>query len=120
MVRNQIVKDKTVAVLLTFFLGGFGAHKFYLGNNLAGVLYLLFSLTFIPSVIAFFDFLGLLLMSEQAFQAQYNPGMLQPGRILRSAKDVTGAIGDLKKLYDMGAITAEEYEEKRQKLLRDL
>lgn len=115
-----MVKDKTVAVVLAFFVGGFGGHKFYLGNNVAGVLYLLFSWTLIPSVIAFFDFLGLLLMSEQAFQAQYNPGMLQPGRILRAAKDVTGAIEDLKRLYDMGAITAEEYEEKRQKLLREL
>jgi uncharacterized membrane protein len=46
--------------------------------------------------------------------------MLQGGYILRSAKDVTGAIEDLKRLYDLGAITAEEYEEKRQKLLRDL
>ncbi|MFB8795354.1 MAG: NINE protein [Microcoleus sp.] len=115
-----MVKDRTVAVVLAFFLGGFGGHKFYLGNNLAGVLYLLFSWTLIPSLIAFFDFLGLLLMSEQVFQAQYNPGMLQSGHILRAAKDVTGAIGDLKRLYDIGAITAEEYEEKRQKLLRDL
>ncbi len=38
-----MVKDRTVAVVLAFFLGGFGVHKFYLGNNLAGVLYLLFS-----------------------------------------------------------------------------
>jgi len=115
-----MVKDRTVAIVLAFFLGSFGGHKFYLGNNLAGVLYLLFSWTLIPLLIAFFDFLGLLLMSEQAFQAQYNLGMLQSGHILRAAKDVTGAIGDLKKLYDIGAITAEEYEEKRQKLLRDL
>jgi TM2 domain-containing membrane protein YozV len=91
---------------LVFFVGGFGGHKFYLGDNLAGVLYLMFSWTLIPSLIAFFDFLGLLMMSEPAFQAQYNPGMLQGGHILRSAKDVTGAIGDLKRLYDMGAITA--------------
>jgi TM2 domain-containing membrane protein YozV len=115
-----MVKDKTVAVVLAFFLGGFGGHKFYLGDNLAGVLYFVFSWTLIPSLIAFFDFIGLLLISEQAFQAQYNPGMLQGGHILRSAKDVTGAIEDLKRLYDLGAITAEEYEEKRQKLLRDL
>jgi uncharacterized membrane protein len=46
--------------------------------------------------------------------------MLPSGYALRSAKDVTGAIGELKKLYDQGAITAEEYEEKRQKLLREL
>ncbi|MEG3849934.1 NINE protein [Microcoleus sp. herbarium19] len=115
-----MVKDKTAAVVLAFVLGGFGVHKFYLGNNLAGILYLLFSWTLIPSLIAFFDFLGLLLMSEQAFQAQYNPGMLQSGYSLRGAKDVTGAIAELKGLYDMGAITAEEYEEKRQKLLREL
>ncbi|NJK67678.1 MAG: NINE protein [Microcoleus sp. CSU_2_2] len=116
-----MVKDKTLAVVIAFFIGGFGGHKFYLGNNLAGVLYLLFSWTLIPSLIAFFDFLGLLLMSEQAFHAQYNPGMLQQGGyLLRQAKDVTGAIEDLKRLYDMGAITAEEYEEKRQKLLREL
>ena len=114
-----MVKDKTVAVVLAFFVGVFGIHKFYLGNNLAGVLYLLFSWTLIPYLLAFFDFLGLLLMSEQAFQVQYN-GALPSGYVLRSAKDVTGAIGELKKLYDLGAITAEEYEEKRQKLLREL
>ncbi|MEG4803463.1 NINE protein [Microcoleus sp. ARI1-B5] len=115
-----MVKDRTVAVVLAFFIGGFGGHKFYLGNNVAGVLYLIFSWTLIPSLIAFFDFLGLLLMSEQTFNAQYNPGMLQSGYVLRGAKDVTGAIAELKGLYDMGAITAEEYEEKRQKLLREL
>ena len=115
-----MVKDKTVAIVLVFFVGGFGIHKFYLGNNTAGVLYLLFSWTLIPSLIAFFDFIGLLMMSEPAFNTQYNAGMLQSGYMLRGAKDVTGAIADLKGLYDMGAITAEEYEEKRQKLLREL
>lgn len=115
-----MVKDKTVAVVLALLVGPIGIHKFYLGNSLAGVLYLLFSWTLIPSLLAFFDFLGLLLMSEQAFQVQYNGATLPSGYVLRSAKDVTGAIGELKKLYDQGAITAEEYEEKRQKLLREL
>ncbi|CBN57187.1 MULTISPECIES: NINE protein [Kamptonema] len=115
------MKDKSVAILLTFFLGGIGIHKFYLGYNFAGVLYLLFCWTFIPAIISFFDFIGLVLMSDQAFQAKYNGGSLPGGgNSLRSAKDVTGALADLKKLYDMGAITAEEYEEKRQKLLKDL
>ena len=115
------MKDKNIAILLTFFLGALGIHKFYLGYNLAGVLYLIFSWTFIPAIIAFFDFIGLLLMSDQAFNAKYNGGTLPAGgNSYRSAKDVTGALGDLKKLYDMDAITAEEYEEKRKKLLRDL
>ncbi|OCR02328.1 hypothetical protein BCD67_20225 [Oscillatoriales cyanobacterium USR001] len=114
------MKEKSIAILLAFFLGALGIHKFYLGYNLAGLLYLLFSWTFIPAILAFFDFIGLILMSEQAFQAKYNGAMLLGGNSQRAAKDVTGALGDLKRLYDIGAITAEEYEEKRQKLLKDL
>lgn len=115
-----MMKNKGIAAVLAFFLGGIGIHKFYLGENLAGILYFIFCWTFIPSVIAFFEFLGLLLMSDQAFNSKYNIGALPSAGSLRSAQDLTGAIADLKKLFDAGAITAEEYEEKRQKLLRDL
>ncbi len=34
------MKNKWVALLLCFFLGEFGAHKFYEGKILMGVLYL--------------------------------------------------------------------------------
>ncbi len=34
-------KDRTVAILLWFFLGGLGIHRFYLGYNVLGILYLL-------------------------------------------------------------------------------
>lgn len=116
------MKHKIVAVLLTFFLGGFGFHKFYLGENFAGILYLIFSWTFIPSILAFFEFLGLLFMSEQAFNAKYN-GLMQPiitGFDRESAQDKVVVLGELKKLYDAGVITAEEYEEKRRKYLDSL
>lgn len=33
-------KDKWVAFLLCFFLGGFGVHKFYEGRVIAGLIYL--------------------------------------------------------------------------------
>lgn len=36
-------KTKLVAGLLGIFLGGFGAHKFYLGDNKAGVIRLVVS-----------------------------------------------------------------------------
>lgn len=114
------MKNQTVAAVLAFFLGGLGIHKFYLGENFAGLLYLIFCWTFIPGIIAFFEFIGLLLMSEQAFNSKYNAGMLPSSGAFRSAQDVTIAIGNLKKLYDSGTITAEEFEEKRQKLLKDL
>lgn len=48
-------KDTTVAVLLALFLGGFGAHHFYMGNIGVGVLYAVFFWTFIPAFIAFVE-----------------------------------------------------------------
>jgi TM2 domain-containing membrane protein YozV len=49
---NSIKKDSTVAVLLCFFLGGFGAHRFYMGQVGLGVLYAVFVWTLIPAFIA--------------------------------------------------------------------
>lgn len=49
------VVNKLVYVLLALFLGGLGAHKFYSGKTLMGILYLLFSWTFIPSVLGFIE-----------------------------------------------------------------
>lgn len=115
------MKNKFAAAILAFFLGGFGVHKFYLGENFGGILYLLFCWTFIPAILAFFDFLGLLLMSDQAFNAKFNPGVAYSAlNGSRSAEDITVALSQLKSLYDQGAITAEEYEEKRRKLLKEL
>jgi TM2 domain-containing membrane protein YozV len=45
-------KNATTAFLLCFFLGGIGAHKFYLGRMGEGVVYLLFFWTLIPGIFA--------------------------------------------------------------------
>lgn len=113
------MKNKNVAILLTFFLGGLGIHKFYLGNNFAGILYLVFSWTFIPALLAIFDFIGLLLITDQAFNAQYNnisDTSLNPAYLPPKTESMKTLV-ELKKLYDQGIITAEEYEEKRRKFL---
>jgi len=60
-----------VAALLAFFLGGFGAHKFYLGKIGLGILYLVFFWTFIPAIIAFIEFIIYLTMSDEAFKQKY-------------------------------------------------
>jgi TM2 domain-containing membrane protein YozV len=52
---NNVKKDTTVAVLLAFFLGGFGAHRFYMGEVGVGILYAIFFWTFIPAFIAFIE-----------------------------------------------------------------
>ncbi len=45
-------KNKLAAALLAIFLGGFGAHKFYMGNTKMGICYLLLSFTMIPSIVS--------------------------------------------------------------------
>jgi hypothetical protein len=63
--------NKSTAVLLAIFLGGLGAHKFYLGQGLAGVLYLIFCWTFIPALIGFIEGLHYLSFSREEFAETY-------------------------------------------------
>ncbi len=50
------VVNKTVYLLLAFFLGGLGVHKFYSGRIGAGIMFIVFCWTFIPSFIALIEF----------------------------------------------------------------
>ncbi|MCG7598891.1 zinc-ribbon domain and TM2 domain-containing protein [Halomonas sp. McH1-25] len=65
-------KSKLVAALLAFFLGGLGFHRFYLGNILLGIIYLLFCWTFIPMLIAFGECIYFLAMGQESFDRKYN------------------------------------------------
>lgn len=67
-------KSKVVAGLLAFFffIGGFGVHRFYLGEVGKGLLYLLFSWTTIPFIISFIDGIALLSMDDDLFDKKYN------------------------------------------------
>lgn len=64
-------KSKIIAALLAFFLGGFGIHKFYLGQIGWGIVYLLFCWTFIPSIVAFIEFIIYLCTSDEDFAKKY-------------------------------------------------
>ncbi len=64
-------KSRLAAALFAFFLGGFGVHKFYLGQIGLGVLYLVFSWTFIPAVVGVIEGILLLTQTDAAFAARY-------------------------------------------------
>ena len=65
-------RNKWVAIILAFFFGGLGAHKFYLGKIGQGILYLLFCWTFIPALVSLVEMIIYLTMSDKEFAAKYN------------------------------------------------
>lgn len=56
-------KDKLTAILLSFFLGGFGIHNFYLGETKKGVLRLLTCWFGLGGLLALIDFIKMLVGS---------------------------------------------------------
>lgn len=89
-------RSKVVAGLLSFYGGWFGAHWFYLGRRYAWVFPVLacvllglasqapvwwdtpvFFLLFIPAVAGFIEAIVLCLMSDEKFDARYNPGLVR-------------------------------------------
>ena len=76
-------KNRIVAALLAFVLGGIGIHKFYLGKTTAGVLMLLsgtvgwITFGFVPALvylIAFIEFIIYLLKTDGDFHRDYVVG----------------------------------------------
>lgn len=66
--------DQATAGILALLLGGLGAHKFYQGRTKLGVIYLCFSWTFIPAIIAFIEGLMILLADEEEYERKYASG----------------------------------------------
>ena len=122
------MKDKTTAGLLALFVGGIGIHKFYLGRGGQGILYLLFCWTFIPAIIAFFEAIILFTMSPADFNARYNVGVVpatSPQNIVVNVANTAHAGGEditnkLKSLHDLrlaGALTDDEFQTQKKRLL---
>ena len=68
---NQTVattdKSRTTAALLGILIGGFGAHQFYLGNTLKGLIYLLLCWTYIPGIIGLIEGIMMLTQTDEEF-----------------------------------------------------
>ena len=73
-VAARYTKSKVAAGLLGIFLGGIGAHKFYLGRWGMGILYLLFCWTYIPSILGVIEGVFYLLSSDENFARKHDKG----------------------------------------------
>ncbi len=104
--------NKIAAGVLAILLGGIGIHKFYLGQNGRGVLYLLFFWTGIPAIIGLIEGIIYLTMSDEAFDAKFN----ETG----GSRAAMSSLVHLKDLFDQGILTPEEYETRRAQLVQKI
>ncbi|MBH8552801.1 NINE protein [Nostocaceae cyanobacterium CENA357] len=115
-------KSRSVAAILAFSgtLTISGLHKFYLGQPLWGVLYVLLSWTPIPKVASAIEGVWYLAQDEEAFDRNFNLGN-SPVKISQQASNHVGAIADalreLDALRQDGLISEYEFEQKRRQLL---
>lgn len=63
-------KSKASTTLLCAFLGGFGAHKFYMGVWGWGLVYLLTCWLYIPFIVALVEWVRYVLMTDDEFYAK--------------------------------------------------
>ena len=63
--------SKGVLLLITFFTGGIGGHKFYVGKTKQGIMYLLLFWTSIPGFIALIEFVIYAFTKEENLQDKY-------------------------------------------------
>ncbi len=64
-------KSKVLAGVLAIILGCFGVHKFYLGNIVLGIVYLLFFWTGLPSLIGLIEGIIYLTKTDEEFAEKY-------------------------------------------------
>ena len=66
------MRVKLTTTLLALFLGTLGIHRFYLGQVLYGIIYVLLAATGISTILALIDFVMFLIMDEKYFNYKYN------------------------------------------------
>jgi TM2 domain-containing membrane protein YozV len=115
-------KSRNIAAILAFAgtVTFSGLHKFYLGQPIWGLLYLLLSWTPIPKVASAIEGVWYLAQNDEDFDRNFNLG--QPAAPKASmAPNHVGAVADalrqLDSLREDGLISEYEFEQKRRQLL---
>ncbi|MBW4451571.1 MAG: NINE protein [Nostoc indistinguendum CM1-VF10] len=115
-------KSRSVAAVLAFSgtLTISGLHKFYLGQPLWGVLYVLLSWTPIPKVASAIEGVWYLAQDEEAFDRNFNLGkstVRNSQRVSNQVGAIADAMRELDALRQDGLISEYEFEQKRRQLL---
>ncbi|MEO3704431.1 NINE protein [Trichormus azollae] len=115
-------KSRSIAAILAFSgtLTISGLHKFYLGQPLWGILYVLLSWTPIPKVASAIEGVWYLIQDEEAFDRNFNLGQsvvkVSP-QVSNQVESVANALRELDALRQDGLISEYEFEQKRRQML---
>jgi TM2 domain-containing membrane protein YozV len=115
-------KSRTIAAILAFSgtLTISGLHKFYLGQPLWGLLYVLLSWTPIPKVACAIEGVWYLTQDEETFDRYFNLGesvMKVSTQVGNQVESVANALRELETLRQDGLISEYEFEQKRRQML---
>ncbi|PSB35084.1 NINE protein [Chlorogloea sp. CCALA 695] len=94
-----------------------GWHKFYLGQPLWGVVYLLLSWTPIPRAASAIEGVWYLLQNEAEFDENFNQSSPQILIAPNNVKAISEAMRQLDSLREDGLISEYEFEQKRRQML---
>jgi TM2 domain-containing membrane protein YozV len=115
-------KSRSIAAILAFSgtLTISGLHKFYLGQPLWGILYVLLSWTPIPKVASAIEGVWYLAQDEEAFDRNFNFGksaVKASPQVSNQVESVANALRELDALRQDGLISEYEFEQKRRQML---
>lgn len=117
-------KNRTLAAMLALsgvLIPVSGLHKFYLGQPLWGMLYLLLSWTPIPKVASAIEAVWYLAQDGEQFDQNFNlgnePREARLNAPAQSVESVATALRQLDSLRTEGLVSEYEFEQKRRQLL---
>ena len=100
-----LLPPKTTLLLITFFLGGLGGHKFYLGKWVQGIFYFLFFWLWIPALIALVEFIVYACTSSERLNQKYS------GHGSSAAVSIAAAVACLAIIGILAAIAIPAYQD---------
>ena len=115
--RSKSRKIAAVLALTGTFSPIAGWHKFYLGQPLWGVVYLLLSWTPIPHAASAIEGVWYLLQNEAEFDENFNQSSPQTLIAPNNVKAISEAMRQLDGLREDGLISEYEFEQKRRQML---